>query len=441
MRLGSYLDKGIWGLADKALPVLYGIAYVVLVIRVLPEEEFGNFVLVQEVFLVISTLATAFALQPLLKYASEENPETAGVITVALVLHAAFLLISSLAIFAGKNLIASLFHSAALAPLLMYVPLMLAASFMRNVVLVLLQTRFQVKRIFWTDAVHFLGAPLLVWILSRMHRFDTAMDLININIVSLAASSAIGIFLVHPLFKVTAHPSRTQWRKVWDFGVYSLGGILSYLAYSKADTFVLSAVTGPVQVAVYNSAKIFTRVFEMATQVVQMFILPGASLLSSRGEKKALKAVVEKALLFSTVGMIPVLLVLLLLASPLVGIVYTGRYPEAVHILQIFSLASLAVPLLAIGTNVLMGLGEARVSFVLGVQLLVVSLLTYLALVPWLGTVGAAWGVVVASYIMAWLTMRRLQRYVPVTFREVVGRTRDVGSFVRMIIRNLRKTS
>jgi lipopolysaccharide exporter len=437
MRLGSYLDKGIWGLADKALPVLYGIAYVVLVIRVLPAEEFGNFVLVQEVFLVISTLATAFALQPLLKYASEDNVDTAGVITVSLVLHAVFLLVSSFILLYGRHAFASLFHSPALAPLLAFVPLMLAASFMRNVVLVLLQTRFQVQRIFWTDAVHFLGAPLLVWILSRMDQFDTALDLVYVNIVSLSASSLIGIIVVRPLFRVTSHPSREQWWAVWDYGAYSLGGILSYLAYSKADTFVLSAATGPIQVAIYNSAKIFTRVFEMATQVVQMFILPGTSLLSSRGDRLALKAVVEKALLFSTLGMLPVLFGLFFLAIPLVNIVYAGRYPDSVEILQIFAFASLAVPVLAIGTSVLMGLGEARVSFVLGVQLLVVSLLAYFALVPWLGTIGAAWGMVIASYVIAWLTMRRLRRYVPVTLSEVVARTRDIGSFVRLLMQKI----
>jgi O-antigen/teichoic acid export membrane protein len=434
MRLGSYLDKGIWGLADKALPVLYGIAYVVLVIRVLPEEEFGNFVLVQEAFLVISTLATAFALQPLLKYASEDNVDTSGVITVSLVLHAAFLLVCSLVILFGRHAFASLLHSPALAPLLAYVPMMLAASFMRNVVLVLLQTRFQVQRIFWTDAVHFLGAPFLVWILSRMNQFDTALDLVYVNIVSLSASSFLGIIIVRPLFKVTSHPSREQWRAVWDYGAYSLGGILSYLAYSKADTFVLAAATGPIQVALYNSAKIFTRVFEMATQVVQMFILPGASLLSSRGDRLTLKAVVEKALLFSTLGMFPVLLGLFFLAVPLVSIVYAGRYPDAVGILQIFAFASLAVPVLAIGSSVLMGLGEARVNFVLGVQLLVVSLIAYVVLVPWLGAIGAAWGVVIASYIMAWLTMRRLRRYVPVTLSEVSARRRDIGAYIRMVM-------
>jgi hypothetical protein len=66
VELGRHLGKGIWGLADKALPVVYGLGYVLLVIRVLPEVEFGNWVLLQEIFLLVSGLATAFALNPLL---------------------------------------------------------------------------------------------------------------------------------------------------------------------------------------------------------------------------------------------------------------------------------------------------------------------------------------------------------------------------------------
>src|SRR5512136_2326119 len=91
MEFRKYLRQGIWGLADKALPVVYGIGYVLLVIRVLPEEEFGLFVLVQEIFLIISGLATAFALQPLLKFGSEDRTEQAGLQTSAGMLHALFL--------------------------------------------------------------------------------------------------------------------------------------------------------------------------------------------------------------------------------------------------------------------------------------------------------------------------------------------------------------
>ncbi|MBP1658146.1 MAG: hypothetical protein H6Q31_2747 [Bacteroidetes bacterium] len=437
MEFGKHITKSLWGLADKALPVAYGLAYVYLVIRVLPEEEFGNFVLLQEIFLIISGLATALALQPMLKFASEAGKDSSPIVIVGILLNLAFVILSSVAVVVTRNVLGDVLHAPTLAPLLLYVPAMLGASFIRNIALVLLQTRFGISRIFWVDALHFLGTPVLVWVYSRMHLFDSAKDLILINIISLSASSLLGLILTWSMVKWKARPTAGDFRRTWEYGSYSLGGNVSYLVYSKADTFILSAFTGPVQVAVYSSAKVFTRIFDMVTQVIQMFLLPGVSLLASRGERKNLKAVVEKSLLFSGVGMLFVMIPMLFLAGPLVSILYDGRYPDAVLILQIFMLMSLAVPVLAIGSNVLMGLGEARASFILGIQMLVISVVAYLVTIPWFGAVGAAVGVVVASYVMAWIALERVRHYVPFTIPEVLARWGDIRVFARSQFRKL----
>ena len=437
VEFGKHITKSLWGLADKALPVAYGLAYVYLVIRVLPEEEFGNFVLLQEIFLIISGLATALALQPMLKFASEEGSDSSSIVVVGILLNLGFVIVSSAAVVAARDLLGDILHAPTLAPLLLYVPVMLLASFIRNIALVLLQTRFGISRIFWVDALHFLGTPILVWVYSRMHLFDSAKDLVLINIISLSASSVLGLILTWSMIRWTARPTADDVRRTWKYGVYSLGGNVSYLVYSKADTFILSAFTGPVQVAVYSSAKIFTRIFEMVTQVIQMFLLPGVSLLASRRDHGNLKAVVEKSILFSGVGMLFIMIPMLLLAGPLVNILYDGRYPDAVLILQIFMVMSLAVPAFAIGSNVLMGLGEVRASFVLGMQMLVVSIVVYLLTIPLWGAIGAAVGVVVASYVMAWIALERVRHHVPFTIPEVLTRWRDIRVFVRSQFRKL----
>jgi len=437
MEFGKHITKSLWGLADKALPVVYGLAYVVLVIRVLPEEEFGNFVLLQEIFLIISALATALALQPMLKFASEEGSDASPIVIVGVVLNFVFLLLSSLVVVATRNILGDILHAPTLAPLLLYVPVMLFASFIRNIALVLLQTRFGISRIFWVDALHFLGTPLLVWVYSRMHLFDSALDLVFINIISLSASSLLGLILTWSMLRWSTSPTADDYRRTWRYGKYSLGGNISYLVYAKADTFILAAFTGPIQVAVYSSAKVFTRIFDMVTQVIQMFLLPGVSLLASRGEQRNLKAAVEKSILFSTVGMVLVMIPMLVLAGPLVAILYSGRYPDAVPILQVFMLMSLAIPAFAIGSSVLMGLGEVRASFILGMQMLVVSVVAYLVMIPWLGAVGAALGVVIASYIMAWIALERVRRHIPFTVPEVLARWGDIRVFVRSQLRNV----
>lgn len=431
VEFGKHIGKSLWGIADKALPVVYGFGYVYLVIRVLPEEEFGNFVLLQEIFLIISGLATAVALQPMLKFASEDTQDTAGTVAAGILLNLVFFAVASLLVVLVRDALGAVLRAPTLPPLLLYVPAMLFASFIRNITLVLLQTRFGIARIFWTDAAHFLGTPLLVWVYSRMHLFNTAEDLVMINILSLSASSLTGLALTWSLFRPRLIPTAGELQRMWEYGKYALGGNASYLIYARADTFILSAFTGPAQVAVYNSAKVFTRVYDMVTQIIQMFILPGVSFLASRGERTSLKVVLEKSVLFSAVAMVPVMIGMYLFAGPLVAFFYAGRYPEAVLILQIFALMSLAVPAFAIGSNVLMGLGEARASFVLGVQMLVVSLAAYLIAIPLAGAIGAAAGVVVASFIMAVIALARVRTFIPFTVREVLHRWHDIRRFLR----------
>jgi len=431
VELGKHLGKGLWGLADKALPVVYGVAYVVLVIRVLPEEEFGNFVLIQEIFLIATGLAMAFALQPLLKFAAEERSDQSAVLSSALLLHLAFILAASLLVVAVRWPASELLNSPQLSNLMLYLPVMFAASFMRNSTLVLLQSRFRIQEVFWVDAVHFLGAPMLIYGYSKLGKFDSALDLIVINILSLLASSLVGLWLCRAMLVLRSLPAREDVKKVWDYGKFTLGGLVSYMVYTKADSFILSAFSGPVQVAVYNSVKIYIRMYDMVSQVLQMFVLPATSKLVSKDDWTSLRAFVEKALNFSTVGMIPVFLLFLILASPLVQIVYQGRYLEAIPMLQIFAVLSFVVPANAVGSNALLGLGQARLGFYLGVQILVVSLVINVVMIPWLGAMGATLAYVLSTFVLVFITLRQLHRFVPLDLRAIVARTNDIKRFIQ----------
>jgi O-antigen/teichoic acid export membrane protein len=431
MEIGKHLSKGIWGLADKALPVVYGLGYVLLVIRVLPEEEFGNFVLAQEIFLIISALATAFALQPLLKFGAENSAEHREIVSTTFLLNAGFTVAAGLILLAGGGFLAEILRSPALAGLMFYVPVMLAASLVRNFTLTLLQSQFRIKEVFWTDAVHFLGAPLLTWAVSRMNMFDSADDLLRINIYSLSASSLLGLALSRRLIVVSFRIDRGVFRRVWDFGKFSLGGIVSFLVYSKSDTFILSSFGGPVQVAVYNSAKVFVRVYEMVGQVLQMFLLPAASRLSSSGQTDSLRSLSEKSILFSTLGMLPVFLMFFIVPDVWVGILYGGRYPDSIALLRIFAFLSFVVPLMSVESNILLGLGEARLSFVIGLVMLAVSVAAYLFCIPFLGAAGAALGYLASTAVTAWILVKKTDPFVPVTLRGVLGRWRDLAAFLR----------
>ncbi len=434
MEFGKHLGKGIWGLADKALQLLYGLVYVYLVVRALPIEEYGNWTLLQEIFLLLSGLITAFALNPLLKFGAEGQGNAAETVTIAIAMQTAFTLAAALLVYPSRFLLGDLMHSPEMARLLEYLPLMLVASFVRNLALILLQAGFRVRELFFTDAVHFLGAPFLTWVMSRMHLFNAAIDLVHINVVSLACSSFVGLLFTWRGMTLTRRVTLDAVKRMWSYGSFSLGGNVSSLVSTRADVFLLAAFTGPTQVAVYSAAKIFTKAYDMVTQVVQMFLLPAASQLSSRGERDSLKIVVEKSLLFSAVGMVPVMLGFIVLSEPLVDFFYPGKYPDAALPLSLFGLMALFVPASAIGSSVLMGIGEARQGFVIGLQTLAGSLLLYVILIPMAGLTGATVGYVLSAVMLATLSLRRMNDHVPVRTSEVLRRWGDINTFVRRSI-------
>ena len=207
---------------------------------------------------------------------------------------------------------------------------------------------------------------------------------------------------------------------------------------SRADSFMLAAFRGPAAVGAYTAVKIFTRAYDMVTQVVQMFLLPAASQISTRGEQSELKATVEKSLLFSILAMLPVMAAFIVLANPFIRIVYMGRYLEMAPQLQIFGLMAMVVPVSAIASSVLMGIGEARAGFIIGIQALISSLVLYLIFIPWLGISGATVGYVLSSIVVCFLSLRIMGRHVTIKPGEVLRRWGDIDMFVRRAMRKLR---
>ncbi len=431
MKLSDHLGKGIWGAADKGLPVLYGIGYVVLVIRVLPDVELGNFALIQTIFLLITGLTNGFPLQPLLKFASEQRTDKQELVGTAFTLNLLLVVAFSLVVFATRHLIASILNAPALYNLLVLLPAMLFTSFFRNFALVLLQTRYRIQQIFWTDAAHFVGAIALVYLWSKLHLFDSAYDLVYINLISLGTSSLVGLFFCRGLLTISVKPSMEHIKLFWNYGKFVLGGILSYLFYSNADYFFLSAFSGPAQVGVYNAVKTFVRIYDTMQQVIQMFILPGASRLSSIGDTRSLKVLTEKAICFGTIALLPVMLLFVLFAHPLMSIISAGRFTDAAPLLQMFGLLSFITAANAVSSNVLLGLGRAKEGFYLSIVLLISSTLFYLIFVPLWGAMGATIGYIASSVLLTGLTIRKTQQFVPFTLKEVVVRVNDVSQFVK----------
>src|SRR3989337_1020070 len=132
MEFGRDIGKGLWGLAGRALPSVYGVGIIIFVIRTFPPVEFGVYTLLQTIFLLVVAMGQSFALQPLVKFGAETD-DVSGLVNASAFLYLLFVVPAALGLLVLRGQLGALFNSAAAGDLMDYIALMLAASFPRNV--------------------------------------------------------------------------------------------------------------------------------------------------------------------------------------------------------------------------------------------------------------------------------------------------------------------
>ncbi|MBI5216664.1 MAG: oligosaccharide flippase family protein [Ignavibacteriae bacterium] len=441
MEFGKHITKGIWAFADKALPAIYGVAYIFLVIRVLPEQEYGAFVIVQTLFAFVTALGFALAFQPFTKFAAET--EDYGPFAVAsVILSGGFYLLVSAAILLFQPALVPIFDpagSANISSLLKYVPLLLVASLYRSYAISLLQTTYQVQKIFWIDAAYFLGTIVLILLARELHRFNTAEDIVKMNLLGISFSSLLSIALTFRSLKGKYSFQKEAFWKMVNFGKFSFGGNAVYTVFSQLDIFFVSSTAGVTGVAIYNVAKIFNRLTDMLAQVLQMFLVPFSSKAYAKGELDNLQVTAEKAICFSTLLFLPVFVLLFFFPEWLLELLYHGKYQDAAPVVRVFSFLTLIVPWNGVIASYLIGMNKLKVPMMLSVVHLILSFVLYYFLTDTLGFFGTSIGYVTALFITTFMIYLYLKSFVVILPQKVFSHITDVMAFVQTKIINLLK--
>jgi O-antigen/teichoic acid export membrane protein len=439
MEFGKHIGKGLWGLAGRALPSVYGVSLIFFVIRVFPPVEFGIYTLLQTIFLLAVSTGQSFALLPLVKFAAGHD-DLSGPVTASSFLYAAFLapIVLVLSVFGGP--IGSLFNSHAAGGLMQYVSLMLVVSFPRNVASYLLQARLELRKLFYLDAINSLGSLVLIALLVTAGKIRTAAGLMQVNILMLLLSSIYGIILLAGKYSLRIVPSAEQMHRAWEYGRYSLGASVSYTLFSQSDNLLISALTGPVELAVYNAAKVFTRAFDMALQLMSMLLVPIVAKIESEGRMHDKVALAEKSLLFFTLGSAALTVIVLVVGTLLIELLYANKYPGSNDVLYVLVLSGIFIPAISIGSSFCLGLGMMKEVFRVNLAGSAVGILLLALGTAFLGIKGTALAAVASYVVMSvlWVATLRTVAGVPVNIRGILSRRTDIFNFLRRVVRDRR---
>ncbi len=426
----SPIRLAVWAAADKGLQMLYGVALILIPLTIFSNDQWGVWTVFQVVFLSISLLGDFFILQPMVKLCAEEHTPSRPIITGSLLLYLLFSLGIGFTITLFPESVALALKSPSATEAFRTTGILVLSTSIRNVSIRILQIDYRIIAIFLVDLAYFGGVILLMAVGAATGSLQNVTHLIDYNLYAFILSSIVGfLFTADALRPDFSHLSGSI-RRVLELGIHQGGTGLLTVIQQQGDTGIVVLVRGHIAAGVFNAAKIFYRFFESIRDAAQLLLVPATSRAYSQERLESVEEVAELATAALVVLLVPLSLLLIIFAPVVVPIVLPTK-TESIPVFQWLMASGFAIPFMIVPSAILLGIGHTRDLFrgtLIGTAVLVVS---GLGLTYYYYEVGMAMAVFLGTTVAAIFLTRRMNRYIPFSFRSIIGRSRSFGPMVR----------
>ncbi len=386
----------------------------------------------QTLFSMLFTFSDAFALQAIVKFGVEPLVEMEELVTVTTMLFLGFLTVSLSLLLIFRTLVASLLNNSALGDLLPWLAFFAFFTIPRVVVVKILQTNFQMKKIFFVDFANFGVAGILLGVLLVKGSIHVALDVVHITVFTGLLSSIVATILVRPHLKFRMRYSRAMLARISNFVRYQVAMGVTTTAQQNIDTLLVSGFTGATGAAIYGSAKMLFRAYDIVRETMSLFVFPAASKYHSRNDYLTLRTILEKSVSFLYLILIPGGIVLAFGAPLIFHLLYATKYDASIPIFRVLLLATLLFPIQMVFAVAMSGMGKIKELFRMMLIGFVVNVALATVLLATIGIVGAAIAFVVANGVQAILFFFYVRREVGVGFSQLLVRgSYDAVRFLR----------
>jgi O-antigen/teichoic acid export membrane protein len=391
----AFLDKGIAG--------LFGVILVILIIRRLPKEEFGAFML-SESFRVIfvSSLDVAIG-QAMIKYIAEQDDNDSIIFFNSLIFKTLLWLGSTIALITFSFFASGWFNSVGLGKLLFVLPILMLSMFLNNLPKQYLMAKLKIGHLFALDLSLFALFILGFFIFSA--NLNKARNVILLLSAVYALNSVQGWMYVYGKINLISQVSSEWITKLYRFSKHSLLNNISVNVYNQSNPVIIGILMDASSVAVFGAAMVFTQVFYMMGEAFNMIVFPLTSKeISSRTEPINIMAarVYHRYLPYLLLLSFPLGFILVSIPELILDIVYGGKYTEtgAATILRFIGVWGLVAPFIRILGSVVNGIGRPEILAKTISISAATNILFNFVLIPFLGLNGSAAALLISMAVM-----------------------------------------
>ncbi|MDP8228133.1 MAG: hypothetical protein P9M15_01625, partial [Candidatus Electryoneaceae bacterium] len=220
MNLSRHLGTFSWSVAAKIPPFIYGAILITVVIPSIGVEENGRYWVVFATYNWIALLNKALILNPMIRFGALPQ-QFDKIMRGGFYLNGLLYLLCSTTLWIMAPVIAPILKVNASD--LRYAPLLLATFFVRDYCFCIQQTIYRTERIFFIEAVYYIGAASGFVYLVYYDALTTAQMALNVNLWAAIVSSFVAVTLGFGGVKLIARIDIISVRRIIRYGVETFG--------------------------------------------------------------------------------------------------------------------------------------------------------------------------------------------------------------------------
>lgn len=385
-------------LAAQILSAVSGIVLIVFLARFLGTSEYGLLFLVISVFGVaklFSAFGIAKAAARYITEYNETNPaQVPNVIRISLLVNVVFITAVVLVLLFSRGWIAEFFAEEEIRWLLLFGALFIPLATLVQYSRIILQG---FERIQMAAAIKIVnkGTRVVFVVLFVVVGLGVAGALLG-YVVAYLLAVIVGMAAVFNRYRsIEAAPTEPGLAtRIIKYNVPIAATHSAHTVEHQVDTILVGFFINPTAVAYYTLGKQINQFIEIPISALGFTLSPTYSAQKAKGDVETASAIYESALSHSLLLYFPAVAGLILVAEPLVAVLFGAEYLGASAVIQVLAFFALLKAVDKLTAQGLDYLGRARERATAKIATAVLNLVLNVLLIPRLGVIGAAYATV-----------------------------------------------
>lgn len=373
--------------------VFFGFINFMILIRILDEKTFGIWALYISVTTSLEMIKNGFIIGPMVRAAViADKTEYARILSASLLLNIIVSVVQIMIVVGASFFMPEFRQSAETSSLLYFFVFTSLILVVVNHCNAIQQANYDFKADFFSNFTRqfsfFVGVIGCYFLGFKF----SLIQLATLNALTISATACMAYFSVKKFISFSRDFSKRWMKELAQYGKYTFGTNISTTVLRNVDTWLLGYILGPVAVTMYNPALRVANIVEVPTVSLSLVFFP--KLLARFGKEgaSAAKEMYEKSVGALFAFMLPIVLICVIFAEPIILIIAGPKFVETVFILRVVMLTGLILPFNRQVGITLDAIGKAKTNFYIVLRNAAMNIIATYIYISYFGVIGAAYG-------------------------------------------------